>query len=91
MHIEADVHVGGVVTTAEQRVERGLQVVEILVGQVGANAEPAEHEVRDLPEVLLRREDERDLVAHVLSPASRSSSPSSRSRRAAASLPVCTA
>src|SRR5581483_11735941 len=87
-----DRDVAVVVAAGEQRLERDLQVLELLVRQLEPGAEPADDEVRDVVEVLLRRQDERDLVAHGRSsPASRSSSSSSRSRCAEAALPACTA
>ena len=60
----ATTDVAVVVAAAQQAVECGLQVVEILVGQVEPRAEPAEHELRDAAEILLRGYDERDLVTH---------------------------
>ena len=79
-----------VVTECEQRLDPDLQVVEIVVRHVEPHREAAGDEVGDRPEVLLRRDDEPDLVCrHV--PASRSSSRRSLSRRAAASFPAWTA
>src|SRR5581483_836560 len=89
---DRDLDVAVVLALPEERLERGLQVVEVLVGQIEPRAQAADDEMRDVAEVLLRGDDERDLVRHERAPpASRSSSSSSCSRRAAASLPACTA
>src|SRR5205085_251706 len=66
-------------------------VVEVLERQIVPRGETTNDKMRDVPEVLLRGQDEPDLIRHVASPTSCSSSRSSRSRRAAASLPACTA
>ena len=70
---EGDDELVRVVAEREQRLDPDLQVVEVVVGHVEPHGEAAGDEVGDRPEVLLRRDDEPDLVGrHV--PASRSSS-----------------
>src|SRR5205085_1473460 len=80
-----------VLTAGEQRLDGHLQVFELLVGQREPRSEASDHEMRNRAKVLLRGQHERDLVAQEASPASCSSSTSSCSRRAAASLPASTA
>src|SRR5439155_24024905 len=87
---EGDDELSRVVAEAEQRLDPDLQVVEVIVRHVEPHREAAGDEVRDRPEVLLRRDDEpAPLGGHA--PASRSSSTRSLSRRAAASFPAWTA
>ena len=88
---KGDREIALVVAAAEDSIERHFEVLELLEGQLETCRQPTDDEARDLVEVLLRRQDESDLVVHVGSSASRSSSRSSCSRRAAASLPACTA
>src|SRR5262249_47737109 len=78
----------------EQPVERDLEILELIVGQVEANCEPSEHEMGDAEELPLAGKAQADLVpAHVCSPppCACSSSARSRSRRCAASLAASTA
>src|SRR4029077_16960831 len=73
----------------EERLDPDLQIVEVAVRHVEPRGQTAGDEVRDRPEILLGRNDQPDLVRGHL-PASRSSSASARSRRAAASFPPST-
>src|SRR3954447_25433222 len=66
-HLHRDVPGLGV-GTVEDRVERDLEVLEVLDRQVEAHREPAEHEMRDTMEVPFARDRERDLVSHGESP-----------------------
>src|SRR5581483_5558741 len=88
---EDDGHLAVVVAEPEHGVERDLEILEVVEREVVMGGEPAGDEVRDRPEVLFGRDDEPDLVAAHTVPASRSSVSRSSSRRAAASLPACTA
>src|SRR3954453_5248844 len=47
----------------EDRVERGLEVVDVLEGEVEPRGDPAEHDVRDPVEGFLARNSELDLVS----------------------------
>ena len=60
---ERDREVALVVAAAEHRIERHFEVLELLVGGLEAGCQPADDEACDLVEVLLRRQDELDLVA----------------------------
>jgi hypothetical protein len=56
-------HFPAVARTLEQRVERKLEVLEILEGQVEPRGEPAQHEMGDAVEGVVRGQRQADLVS----------------------------
>src|SRR3954453_9584316 len=64
-HPDRDV-TGTRISTAEDRIERELEVLEVLDRQVQPDREAAEHEVGDPMKLRRARERERDLVSHEL-------------------------